>query len=100
MARMTMPGHKWLLIDILNRGGVVHLRKIELSTRSWRLGYSQWLYFIAEQKNGALQLIGTDTRDIKKLISSGDLIPELSDKEFSIQLALGTVNCRVYNCKG
>lgn len=33
---------------------------------------------------------------IRCLIHKGALITELSDKEFAIQLALGTVDCRMY----
>ena len=96
MKPTIMPRYKWLIRYILSRGGVIHLQKCLLHT-PW---VGKWRYFIVDQQNRrTLQLTPTDAEAIEKLIANGDLISELSDKEFAIQLALGTVEHRVYNCK-
>lgn len=51
-------------------------------------------FFIMEPGSKQSQVISDDIG--KYLVDSGWVDPELSDKEYQIQIALGSIDCRVY----
>ncbi|KKL45966.1 hypothetical protein LCGC14_2350380, partial [marine sediment metagenome] len=92
MSRLPPPltkAQRYLLMELRLFAGVIHMKRCPVLGA---LEYSM-LKYPGEPK---AYEIHPDPRTIKALIHKGALVPELSDKEFAIQLALGTVDCRVY----
>ena len=91
MTKLPPPltdAQRYLLYDIKTYKGVVHFRK--------PLGAKKWLYSIVWNCYQRLDYTTANTNVIKALIRKGALVPEISNKEFEVQLALGTTDHRVY----
>ena len=75
-----------LLKELTMFRGVICFRKSHSLIHEWR-------YFLVTPKQTFLI---PNTNTVTALIRKGALVPELSDKEFAVQLALGTIDHRVY----
>ncbi|KKL77041.1 hypothetical protein LCGC14_2038830 [marine sediment metagenome] len=93
MSKLPPPlteAQRHLLMDIHLFRGIIHFRESRIHPPLW--GY----YLVKYYKEKDPYSVPRNRRTVESLIHKGALIPELSDKEFAVQLALGTVNCRVY----
>ena len=79
---------RYLLYDIIMYKGVIHFRKLPYSKK--------WVYSIVWNRNQRLDYTTENTNVVRALIRKSALVPEISDKEFMVQMALGTTDHRVY----
>ena len=65
--------------------------------RKWKRRIEVWRYYSVDPIfDHEYPLSGRKTNIVKALIRKGVLVSEMSDKEFAIQFALGTIDHRVY----